>query len=94
MSGDRCTVLQNTQQRNPTRLNTKWNTHKCISENVGSNRSIVERPFKEAQHKLTVERDIVFSADTIVLPQILRKDIIKRVHHDIHGRVTVMQKKI
>ena len=39
-----------------------------IRKNVWSNSTIA---FKEAQHKLMVERDIIISADAIVPPQIL-----------------------
>ena len=45
--------------------------------------------FKNARHKLTVERDIIFSANAIVPSQIFRKDIIKSVHDDIHDGVAV-----
>ena len=41
-----------------------------------------------------VERGFIFSADIIVLPQILRKNIIKSVHDDIHGRVAVTQRSL
>ena len=66
----------------------------CIRKNVWSNCTIVERPFKEAWPKLTVERGIIFSADTIVLPQILRKDIIKNMHDNIYARVTAPQRRL
>ena len=63
-----------------------------IKKNVWSNCTIAERPFKEAQHKLTVERSIIFSAKAIVPCQILRKDLIKSMYNDIHGRLVAMQR--
>ena len=63
-----------------------------IRKNVWNNCTIAERPFKEAQHKLMIEKGIIFGADTIVLPQILRKDVIKSVYKDIHGRVAATQR--
>ena len=65
-----------------------------IKKNIRSNCIIAKRPFKEAQHKLTVEKGITFSADAIVPPQILRKDIIKSVHDDIHGGVAATQRRL
>ena len=56
----------------------------CIRKNVWSNCIIAERSFKEARHKLMVDRGIIYNADAIVPPQILKKDIIKSVHDNIH----------
>ena len=66
----------------------------CIRKNVWNNCTIVERTFKEARHKSTVERGIIFCTDAIVPPQILRKDVIKSVHDDIHDGVAAMQRKL
>ena len=88
MGGDGRTISQNTQQRDPTLSGIL----ERIRKNVRSNCTLAERPFKEAWHKLTVERDIMFSADAIVPSQILRKDIIKSVHDDIHGGVVATKK--
>ena len=63
-----------------------------IRKNVWSNCTIVERPFKE--DKLMLERGIIISADAIVPLQILRKDIIKSVHDNIHGGVAVTQRRL
>ena len=65
-----------------------------IRKNVWSNCTIVKRPFKEARHKLTIERGIIFSADAIVLPRILRKDVIKSVHGDIHNGIAATQRRL
>ena len=65
-----------------------------IRKNVWSNCTLVKRPIKEAQHKLIAERGIIFSAITIVQPQILRKDIIKSMQDDIHGGVTATQRRL
>ena len=65
-----------------------------IRKNVWSNCTIAEKPFKEARHTSTVEMGIKYSADAIVSPQILRKDVIKSVHDDIHGGVAVMQRRL
>ena len=52
----------------------------------------MERPFKEAWHKLTVERGVIFNVDAIVPPKIFRQDVIKSVHDNIHGGVAVTQR--
>ena len=65
-----------------------------IRRNVWSNCIIAKRPFKEARRKLTVERGIIFSANAIVPPQILRKDVTKSVHDDIHSEVAVTQRRL
>ena len=36
----------------------------------------------------------MYNADAILPPQILRKDIIKSVHDDIHGGVAVTQRRL
>ena len=41
-----------------------------------------------------VERGIIYNADAIVPPQILRKNIIKSVRNDIHGRDTATQRRL
>ena len=56
--------------------------------------TITERPFKEARHRLTVERGVIYKADAIAPPQILRKDIIKSVRDDIHGGVAATQRRL
>ena len=66
----------------------------CIRKNVWSYCTIAERPFKESRQKLTVERGVVFSADAIMPAKILRKDVIKSVHDDIHGGVVATQRKL
>ena len=43
-----------------------------IRKNLWCNCNMADRPFKEVRHKLTVERGVIFSADAIVRPQILR----------------------
>ena len=58
------------------------------------NCTLRERPFKEARHRLTVERGILFCADAIVSPKILKKDIIKSVNDDIHGGVATTQRRL
>ena len=63
-----------------------------IKKNVWSNCTLAERLSKEAWHEL--ERGIIFSADAIVQPQILRKDKIKSVHDDIHGVVAATQRRL
>ena len=65
-----------------------------IRKDVWSNCTIEERPFKETRDKLTVERGVIFSADAIVPPQVLWKDVIKSVHDDIHGGVAVTQRRL
>ena len=67
---------------------------KRIRKNVWSNSTIALRPFKEARHKSMVERNIIFSADAIVPLQILRKDVIKSVHDDMHGGVAATQRTL
>ena len=64
-----------------------------IRKNVWRNYTMVERPFKEAQHKLTAERGIIFSADAIVPSQILKKGVIKTVRDDINGKVAATQRR-
>ena len=62
--------------------------------NVWSNCTLAERPFKEARHKIMVERGIIFSADIVMPPQILRKDVIKSVHDNIYGGVAATQRRL
>ena len=65
-----------------------------IRKNVWSSCTTAERPFKEARHGLMVERGIIYDADAKVPLQILREDIIKSVHNDIHGRVATTQRRL
>ena len=63
-------------------------------KNVWSNCTIAERLFKEVRHKLMVERGIIYNADAIVLLQILRKDIIRSILDNIHGRVAATPRRL
>ena len=56
--------------------------------------TVLERPFKEARYKLTVERGIIFSANAILPPKPFRKDVIKSMHDDIYGKVTAKQRTL
>ena len=49
---------------------------------------MVEKPFKETRHKLTIEKWIICNRDIVVHLQTLRKDILKSVHDDVHFGVT------
>ena len=65
-----------------------------IRKNVWSNCAIAEIPLKKVWHKLTVEKGIIYNTDDIVLPQNLRKDIIKSVHDDIYGGARATQRRL
>ena len=83
-----CKTLSRETQRDPilSRI------FECIRKNVWSNCTIAARPFKEVRHKLTVERGVIFRAEAIVPSKILRKDVIKSMHDDIHGGVAATQR--
>lgn len=66
---------------------------KRIKNNIWSNCLIAERPFKEMKHKLTIENGITCNGDKRVAPQILRREILKGVHDEVHCGITVAQKR-
>ena len=55
--------------------------------------TIAERYFKEARHKLTVERGIIYNANAIVPPPNFKEGH-KSVHDDIHGGVAATQRRL
>ena len=67
---------------------------KRIQCNKWSNCSQAERPFKSIRSKLTVEDDVVYNGDIIVVPHELRRKFISSIHDDIHGGVTATKHRL
>ena len=89
-------LFRKTQSRETQRDPIPSGILECIRKNAWNNFTIAEKPFKEARYKLMVERGIKYNADaTVPRPkEKLRKDIIKSVHHDIHGGVAATQSRL
>ena len=54
---------------------------------------MAERAFKETRHKQTTTKEIICNEVKIVLPQTLRKDILKSVHDNVHCGIMAKQRR-
>lgn len=52
---------------------------------------MAERPYKESRHKLPVEKGIICKKGIIITTQILRKEVLKGIHDDVHCSIAATQ---